>query len=89
MQSVEVEIFGRKFRLRTDDVERTQLIVAEINAQLSDLQILYESLDFTKLLLLLALQQQEQVLDLQSKNNILSSDLERLNLMIGKIIGDN
>lgn len=89
MQSVEVEIFGRKFRLRTDDVERTQLIVAEINNQLQDLQILYESLDFTKLLLLLSLQQQEQVLDLQSKNNILSSDLERLNLMIGKIIGDN
>lgn len=89
MQPVEVEIFGRKFRLRSDDVEKTQLIVAEINSQLSDLQILYESLDFTKLLLLLALQQQEQVLELQSQNTILSSDLERLNLMIGKIIGDN
>jgi len=89
MQSVEVEIFGRKFRLRTDDVEKTQTIVAEINNQLSDLQILYESLDFTKLLLLLALQQQEQVLELQSQNILLSSDLERLNLMIGKIIGEN
>ncbi|HNZ06469.1 MAG: cell division protein ZapA [Candidatus Cloacimonetes bacterium] len=89
MQSVEVEIFGRKFRLRTDDVEKTQTIVAEINNQLSDLQILYESLDFTKLLLLLALQQQEQVLELQSQNIQLSSDLERLNLMIGKIIGEN
>jgi len=89
MQSVEVEIFGRKFRLRTDDVEKTQLIASEINSQLADLQILYDSLDFTKLLLLLALQQQEQVLDLQGKNHILSSDLERLNLMIGKIIGEN
>jgi len=75
--------------LRTDDVEKTQTIVAEINNQLSDLQILYESLDFTKLLLLLALQQQEQVLELQSQNIQLSSDLERLNLMIGKIIGEN
>jgi len=89
MQSVEVEIFGRKFRWRTDDVEKTKLIASEINSQLADLQILYDSRDFTKLLLLLALQQQEQVLDLQGKNHILSSDLERLNLMIGKIIGEN
>lgn len=88
MHSLEVDIFGRKFRLRTDDVSRTQAVVNEINLRLQELQSIYENLDFTKLLLLLVLQQQEKILDLKNQNQKLSEDLERMNLMIGKIIGE-
>lgn len=88
MQSVEVDIFGRKFRLRSDDPQRICDVVNEINRQLNELQSSYDQLDFSKLLLLLALQQQEKVFTLQQKNQELASDLERLNQMIGKIIGE-
>jgi len=86
MQSVEVEIFGRRFRLRSDDPARTKKIADEINRQIGELTENYDGLDFTKLLLLICLQQQEQVFVLNEKNVELSSDLERLNQMISMII---
>lgn len=88
MQTVEVEIYGRKFRLRSDDPSRTLTIVDSLNHQLAELVAKYQDLDFTKLLLLISLQQQESINDLQGKNKVLSSDLDRLNQMISKIIGD-
>jgi cell division protein ZapA (FtsZ GTPase activity inhibitor) len=86
MQSVEVEIFGRRFRLRSDNPDRTRRIADEINRQINELIENYDSLDFTKLLLLICLQQQEQVFVLHDKNIELSADLERLNQMISMII---
>ncbi|PKN72077.1 MAG: cell division protein ZapA [Candidatus Cloacimonetes bacterium HGW-Cloacimonetes-3] len=86
MQSVEVEIFGRRFRLRSDDPLRTKRVADEINRQIGELTENYDNLDFTKLLLLICLQQQEQVLLLSDKNIELSSDLERMNQMISMII---
>ncbi len=88
MNSVEVEIFGRKYRLRSDNPQLTLNIADAINAQIEELRTKYESLDFTKLLLLISLQQQEAILNLSDKNQELSKDLDRLNQMISKIIGD-
>jgi len=86
MQSVEVEIFGRRFRLRSDNEERTRKVADEINRQIMELSEHYDNLDFTRLLLLICLQQQEQNLVLGDKNTELGSELERLNQMISKII---
>lgn len=88
MKSVEVDIFGRRFRLRSNDPEETLLIASGIDKQLNELKDMYEQLDFTKLLLLLALQQEEKVLNLGRKNQELSADLDRVNQMIGKLIGE-
>jgi len=88
MQSVEVEIFGRKFRLRSDDPTKTISIADAINRQISELVAKYENLDFTKLLLLISLQQQENIHDLEIRNKELSLDLDRMNQMISKFIGD-
>jgi len=86
MQSVEVEIFGRRFRLRSDNEERTRKVADEINRQIMELSEHYDNLDFTRLLLLICLQQQEQNLVLGDKDTELGSELERLNQMISKII---
>jgi cell division protein ZapA (FtsZ GTPase activity inhibitor) len=86
MQSVEVEIFGRRFRLRSDDEARTKKVADEINRQILELSEHYDNLDFTRLLLLICLQQQEQNIVLGDRNTELSSELERLNQMISKII---
>ncbi len=85
MESVEVEIFGRRFRLRSDDPDRTKRVADEINNQIDALSKHYDNLDFTKLLLLICLQQQEEVLTLGDKNRALNSELERLNQMFTKI----
>ena len=65
MQSVEVEIFGRRFRLKSDNPERTTRVADEINRQIEELNSTFDNLDFTKLLLLICLQQQEQVVLLE------------------------
>ena len=85
MESVEVEIFGRRFRLRSDDPERTKRVADEINNQIDALSKHYDNLDFTKLLLLICMQQQEEVLTLGDKNRALNSELERLNQMLSKL----
>mgnify|MGYP000978753020 FL=1 len=86
MQAVEVEIFGRRFRLRSDDPEKTTRVADEINRQINELSSQYDNLDFTKLLLLICLQQQEQVIDLGDRNLELGTELERMNQMISRII---
>ena len=88
MTSVEVGIFGRIFRLRTNDPALTMSIAAQLDQQLHDLKERYEILDFSKLLLLVALQQQESLSGLQAENTDLRKDLERMNQMISKIIGE-
>jgi cell division protein ZapA (FtsZ GTPase activity inhibitor) len=86
MHAVEVEIFGRRFRLRSDDPEKTTRVADEINRQINELSSQYDNLDFTKLLLLICLQQQEQVIDLGDRNLELGTELERMNQMISRII---
>lgn len=88
MQSIEVEILGRKHRLRTDDPEQTKAIAQAINSRLGKLQANYELLDFSRLLLLCALQMQQDIFLLDKKNQTLNSELEKLNQMIGKILSD-
>lgn len=88
MQSVEVEIFGREFRFRTDEPEQTQEIASTINEELNTLRELYENLDFTRLLLLLALRKQDEIIALRKQNLELEKNLERVNQMVEKIVGE-
>jgi len=88
MTSIEVAIFGRVYRLRTSDPESTLLVAAELDRQLSELKERYEIMDFSKLLLLVALQQQEEVQSLKKNYQTQGKELERLNQMISKILGD-
>ena len=88
MTSIEVAIFGRVYRLRTSDPESTLLVAAELDRQLSELKERYEIMDFSKLLLLVALQQQEEVQSLKKNYQTQGKELERLNQMVSKILGD-
>jgi len=89
MQSVEVEIFGRRFRLKSDNPERTKQVANAINAQINELNSTFDNLDFTKLLLLICLQQEERIITLGDENKNLSTELDRLNSMVSMIISDN
>lgn len=88
MKSVEVEIFGRRFRLRTDNPKETHAVAAAIDAELNQLREIYENLDFTKLVLLLLLKKQDEISSLQNRSSELEKELERLNQMVGNIVGE-
>ncbi|MGC9361551.1 MAG: cell division protein ZapA [Candidatus Syntrophosphaera sp.] len=88
MKSVEVEIFGRRFRLRSDNTKQTQAVAEAINAELNGLREMYENLDFTKLLLLLSLKKQDEINSLNDKNQKLEKELQRLTQMVENIVGE-
>ncbi|HCM16289.1 MAG: cell division protein ZapA [Candidatus Cloacimonadales bacterium] len=86
MQSVEVEIFGRRFRLRSDNPTRTEKIAADLSHQLTELYETYENLDFARLLLLACFQREESLQKTLEENNTLKSELNRVNQMIEKMM---
>lgn len=86
MQSVEVEIFGRRFRMRSDDPTRTQTIAADLSRQVSEIYSTNEELDFARLLLLVCFRQQEDLMAVLEDNDRIRTELERMNQMIEKIV---
>jgi len=88
MNSIEVEIFGRKYKLRGEDTQKLLLIADKLNKQLTELGEQYDLLEFNKLLLLCSLQLQEKILDLTKSNQELKDELERMNQMISAFIRD-
>ncbi|NLW18281.1 MAG: cell division protein ZapA [Candidatus Cloacimonetes bacterium] len=88
MKSVDVEIFGRKFHLRTDQPEELQSVAKKIDEELRQLSDLYENLDFSKLLLLLLLKKHSEIKSLQSNSALSEKELERLNQLVGNIVED-
>jgi cell division protein ZapA (FtsZ GTPase activity inhibitor) len=89
MSSVEVEIYGRKYKLKGDDTQKLRLIAEKLNQQLMELGEQYELLEFNKLLLLCSLQLQEKIIELNKTNQELKDELERMNQMISAFIHDN
>ncbi|MFO8145723.1 MAG: cell division protein ZapA [Candidatus Syntrophosphaera sp.] len=88
MKSVEVEIFGRQFRLRSDHPKQTQAVAEAIDTELKNLCEMYENLDFTKLLLLLSLKKQDEINSLNAVNQKLEKELQRLTQMVENIVGE-
>ena len=88
MKSVEVEIFGRRFKLRTDNQKEIPAVAGAIDAELNQLREQYENLDFPKLLLLLLLKKQDEISSLNKRSTDLEKELERLNQMVGNIVGE-
>jgi cell division protein ZapA (FtsZ GTPase activity inhibitor) len=86
MQSVEVEIFGRRFRLRSDNPTKTEKIAADLSQQLTELYETYEQLDFARLLLLACFQREENLQNLSEENETLKVELSRVNQMIEKLM---
>ncbi len=74
--------------MRTDNPEQTKAVAKAIDVRLNELQDRYQMLDYSRLLLLAILQMQNDIFELDKKNDNLNKELEKLNQMIGKIITD-
>lgn len=88
MSSIEVEIFGRKYKLKGEDTQKLRLIAEKLNVHLIELGEQYELLEYNKLLLLCSLQLQEKIIELTKNNQALKDELERMNQMISAFIQD-
>jgi len=88
MSSIEVEIFGRKYKLKGEDTQKLRLIAEKLNQQLLELGDQYELMEFNKLLLLCSLQLQEKLIEQGKANQELKDELERMNQMISAFIHD-
>ncbi len=88
MSSIEVEIFGRKYKLKGEDTQKLRLIAEKLNTHLIELGEQYELLEYNKLLLLCSLQLQEKIIELTKNNQELKDELERMNQMISAFIQD-
>lgn len=86
MRSVEVEIFGRLFRLRSDNPTRTLKIAEDISEELRELYESYEHLDFSRLLLLACFQREEKLRIAMDENQKLKAELSRVNQMLEDIV---
>lgn len=86
MKSVEVEIFGRLFRLRSDNPTRTLKIAKDLSEQLTELYESYEHLDFARLLLLACFQREEKLQIAMEENQELKTELSRVNQMLESIV---
>ncbi len=75
--------------MRTDNPEQTKAVAEAIDNRLNELQVRYEMLDYSRLLLLAILQMQNEIFELDKNNQNLNKELEKLNQMIGKIISDS
>ena len=74
--------------MRTDNPEQTRAVAKAIDGRLNELQARYQMLDYNRLLLLAILQMQNDIFELDKKNQNLNKELEKLNQMIGKILSD-
>lgn len=88
MSSIEVEIYGRKYKLKGEDTQKLRMIAEKLNQQLMELGEQNELLEFNKLLLLCSLQLQEQIIELSKSNKELKDELERMNQLINAFIQD-
>lgn len=88
MSSIEVEIYGRKYKLKGNDTQKLRLIAEKLNEQLKELGEQYDMLEFNKLVLLSCLQLHERIIDQEKENLELKDELERMNQMISAFIHD-
>lgn len=78
MESVLVEIFGRRIRLRGDDPEKIRNYAGYLNSQLEELQEKLNLADSSKVLLLGAMIITEKLFQSEDRNRHLESELARL-----------
>nr|MDK2851116.1 hypothetical protein [Candidatus Cloacimonadota bacterium] len=86
MKSVEVVIFGRRFRLKSDDPTYTTKIAEDLSRQLTELSETYDQLDFSRLLLLACFQKEEALQNITRENEELKEELHRMNQMLENLV---
>ncbi len=85
MDSITVEIYGKKYKFKGEDTLKIEEYAKFLNLILNDLDNKYNIPDASKLFLLAALNISEKYFELKEQNAKLSEDLENLHQQINLI----
>ncbi len=89
MQPIEIELFGRKLRIKGDNPEKVREYAKFLNAQLEDIQSKIEFTDHTNLILFGALIITEKYFQEREMNSALAEEMNRLNDMIKAFVSED
>jgi len=89
MTSVEVEIFGRMYRLRGEDPDKVRRYAAYLNAQLNDLAARMEFTDSTRVLSLAGMVLTEQLFAERDRNDTLQKEIDRLRGLVDNFLNEH
>jgi len=88
MKTVEFEILGKKYYLKSSDPELTQKRAQELNLQLEELNEKFNTVDQNKLFVLYMLMLLEKYSDELQKSEKLEADLKQLEVILNNISVD-
>lgn len=88
MQTVEVVILGKKFRLRSDDPERLQEYATYLNNTLDEITAKYGLVDAKDTLTLAGMILTEQLFHLTEDSEHLKKEIDKLHSKISSFIKD-
>ncbi|MDP8231254.1 MAG: cell division protein ZapA [Candidatus Zophobacter franzmannii] len=88
MESISVEIFGRRYQMKTDSVEKTEQLQHYINSELSKIASRYGELDRDMILVLFSMMLSEEYLTISKELESVRSELSVLNTA-GSLLDDN
>ncbi len=88
MESISVDIFGRRYQMKTDSPENTRQLELYINSELNKLANKFNELDRDKLLVLFSMILTEEYLKLRGELESVRSELSVLNAA-DSLLNDN
>jgi cell division protein ZapA (FtsZ GTPase activity inhibitor) len=88
MKSVEVEIFGKKYRLRSDTPQKVNEYAGYLNSLLEDISSKYGIVDNKDSLTLAAMILTEKIFELTDESEQLKKEIDSLNTKISSFFLD-
>ena len=88
MESVEMEVLGKKYFFRVDDPARFQMQAELVQQEIESLEKKFNTVDQRKLLVLCLLMITEKFFNEAEKNKSLTREIERINQLVGDIGSD-
>lgn len=89
MQTVEVEILGKKYRLRTDDPQRLQKYADYFNETLNDIVAKYGLVDAKDTLAIAGMILTEKLFVMTDDNEHWKKEIDKLHSKISSYLSDN
>jgi len=86
LYSVDVEVYGKRYRMRSDHPERTKKVASLLDKRMDEISQQYDIVDLNKILLLSAMRLTEELLLTSEQNRDLIQEIQELNQLISTSI---
>ena len=84
MESVEIEIFGKRYRMKGNDPQKIKQYAAYLNKRLDEINSKFDIIDQKKMFVLTSLVIVEELFDLKDEHMDLKKKIKELNIILKK-----